>query len=119
MLGKLISAYKLWHEYLPHFPKTARYTLGEKIDTLFVDAVEVISIATFLTKDEKSPFVRKAIVKLDTLKIFLKIAWEINALETKKYITLSEALYEPGRMLGGWHNQLIKQNSPDIKPKEK
>jgi hypothetical protein len=28
----LIAAYKLWHEFLPHIPKDARYTLGEKID---------------------------------------------------------------------------------------
>ena len=38
--------------------------------------------------------------------------WEIKALETKKYIALSEPLVTAGKQLGGWHGQLIKQNSP-------
>jgi len=49
---------------------------------------------------------------LDTAKCLLALAWEIKVLGEKKYIVLSEPLAEVGRMLGGWHNQLIKQNSP-------
>lgn len=114
MLERLKTAYKLWHDYLPHFPKTSRYTLGGKIDSLFVEIIETTSIAVFLSKAEKLPFVRKAISKLDTLNVFLQIAWEIKAMDSKKYIALSEPLAEAGRMLGGWHNQLVKQNSPSV-----
>lgn len=112
MLEKVKGAYKLWHVYLPHFPKTSRYTLGGKIDSLFVEIIEATSTAAFLSKTEKLPLVRKAISKLDTLNIFLQIAWEIKALDSKKYIALSEPLNEVGKMFGGWHNQLVKQNSP-------
>ncbi len=74
-----------------------------------------------MQKQEKLSHVRRAIIKLDTAKIFLQVAWEANALEQKKYIALIEALREPGRMLGGWHNQLLRQNSPGLfdKPGEK
>ena len=47
------------------------------------------------------------------------MSWDIKALDNKKYIALSEALSEPGKMLGGWYNQLIKQNSPTEKAGEK
>ena len=118
MLVKLIAAYKLWHEYLPDIPKTSRYTLGGKIDSLFVEIIEAVSVSVFLPKTEKIPPVRRAISKLDTLKVFLQIAWEMKMLNNKRYITLSEPLDETGRMLGGWHNQLVKQNSPVVGEKK-
>jgi len=85
----------------------------------FIEIIETISIASFLPKSDKIPYVRKAITKLDALKVFLYIAWSVKSLDNKKYITLSEALSEPWKMLGGWHNQLIKQNSPAEKAREK
>ena len=112
ILQKLRSAYKLWHEYLFRFPKTSRYTLGAKIDGLFVETLEQVIIASFLEKSEKLPFVKRAIVKLDVLKFFVETAWDIHSLQEKHFIVLSEPLHETGKMLGGWRNQLIKQTSP-------
>jgi predicted membrane chloride channel (bestrophin family) len=55
------------------------------------------------------PIITKASNNLDLLKFFLQIAWEIKALDNKKYIALSEKLNEMGKMLGGWRKQLITQ----------
>ena len=74
--------------------------------------MEAISIATFLSREEKHPWVRLAIRKIDTLKILLMVLWETKSLDDKKYISLSLQIDEIGRMLGGWNGQLIKQNSP-------
>ena len=74
--------------------------------------MEAISVASFLSREEKQPWVRLAIRKVDTLKILLMILWETKSLDDKKYITLSLQIDEIGRMLGGWNGQLIKQNSP-------
>src|SRR3989344_15058 len=104
ILQKLRAAYKLWHEFLRRFPKTSRYTLGAKIDGLFVETLEQTIIASFLERSEKLPFVKKAILKLDVLKFFLETAWEIHSLEQKHYLLLSEPLHEAGKMLGGWRN---------------
>jgi hypothetical protein len=91
---------------LPHFPKISRYSLGTKIDSLFVETVEAVFSASRMNKEQKLSFVQKASAKLDMLKFFLRIAWEIKALDNKKYIMLSEKLDEVGRMLGGWLKQL-------------
>lgn len=104
---------------MPTIPKASRYTLAETIDKYFIQNIESILIASFLEKQEKQPFVRKAIISLDTLKFLLYILWEIKALDTKKYTALSEPLAEAGRQLGGWQGQIIKQNSPDKKSGEK
>lgn len=112
VLEKLKSAYVLWYGYYQTLPKPHRYTLGRKIDALFIEMIEAIASATFLSKNEKQPWVRLAIRKLDTLKILLLILWETKSLDTKKYIALSAPLEEVGRMLGGWNGQLTKQNPP-------
>jgi hypothetical protein len=67
--------------------------------------------ATFISRSEKEPWIRLAIRKLDTIKVFLMILWETKSLDTKKYIALSEKLDEVGKMLGGWHGQLKKNSS--------
>lgn len=73
----------------------------------------MIAQAGFLNKNEKQPYVRVGIRKIDTLKILLMILWETKSLDNKKYITLSLKIEEVGKMLGGWNGQLIKQNSPN------
>lgn len=112
MLQKVKTGYKIWHDYVSIIPKTSRYTLGGTIDKYFLQTIENILIASFLQKQEKQPFIRKAIISLDTLKFFIYILWEIKALDEKKYITLSLPLSEAGKMLGGWHGQILNQNSP-------
>lgn len=102
----------LWFEYYQTLPKTHRYTLGQRIDTLWIELIEALAIAGFLPKQEKLPYVRVAVRKLDTLKILLMILWETKSLRDNKYIALSLKLDEIGKNLGGWSGQLIKQNSP-------
>ncbi|MGH7175374.1 MAG: four helix bundle protein, partial [Minisyncoccia bacterium] len=101
-------AYLLWYEYYQTLPKTHRHSLGQRIDTLFVEVMETIASAGFLPRDEKPPYVRVAIRKTDTLKVLLMVLWETKSLDTKKYGALSEKMEEIGRMLGGWYSQLVK-----------
>ncbi|OGZ21527.1 MAG: hypothetical protein A3C48_02595 [Candidatus Nealsonbacteria bacterium RIFCSPHIGHO2_02_FULL_38_75] len=91
---------------MPDFQKDSKYTLGSKIDSLFLEVVEEIINASNSDKAEKQIFLRIASTKLDLLKFFLQISWEIKCLDNKKYILLSEKLNEIGRMLGGWIKSL-------------
>ena len=106
IIQRLIAVYKLWHGYLPNFPKKSKYTLGNKIDLIFLELMGLIYIALYLPKDQKLPYIKKSIGKLDLIKFFLKISWEIGAMENKHYIAISSPLDEIGRMLGGWYKQL-------------
>jgi hypothetical protein len=119
LLQKTKAAYLIWYEYYQVLPKLHRHTLGQRVDTLFIEAIEFTSIAGFLPREEKTPYVRLAIRKLDTLRILLLVLWETKSLDNKKYIALSIPLDEIGRMLGGWNGQLQKnqekQNSPSPK----
>ncbi|OGZ52728.1 MAG: hypothetical protein A3B25_00845 [Candidatus Ryanbacteria bacterium RIFCSPLOWO2_01_FULL_48_26] len=107
-----MAIYKIWHEFLPHIPKTARYTLGLKIDSLLVETIEAIFIASYISKERKTIYLERASGKLDLAKFFLQVLWEIKSLDNKKYILISEPLEEIGKMLGGWLKQVEKQNKP-------
>lgn len=119
MIQKIKSLYLLWFQYYHILPKTHRYSLGQRIDTLFIEIIEAAVTAAFLARERKLPFVQFALRKVDTIKVLLEVLWETKSLDTKKYVALSEPLNEIGKMLGGWSGQLIKQNSPDKKPGEK
>ena len=120
VLEKIKSAYVLWHEYHNTLPKTQRYSLGNRIDKIFIELIEATVTASFLPKEEKMPYIRLAIRKLDLLKVLLLVTWETKSLDNKKYIALSLPLDEVGKMLGGWYGQTEKyikeihnkQNSP-------
>jgi len=112
IIVRLIEVYKLWHDFLPNMAKTSRYTLGQKIDDLFIETTELIFLASHLSKEQKLPSLQKAVAKLDLLKLFLQISWEIKAIDNTKYAMLSEPLEEVGRMLGGWVRQTASRTQP-------
>ena len=101
----------MWHSKFYKFPKNSRFSIGIKIDSLFVEAVEEVSLASFTQGPEKVDHLKRALSLTDTLKIFLQIAWELKLLETKHYIELSEKMDLVGQMLGGWYGKTSKQNS--------
>lgn len=112
IIHKLIETYKIWQEFLPHFPKTSRYSLGAKIDTAFLETIELIFGSCSMVAKEKLPLLNKSSTKLDLLKFLLRIAWEIKSLDNKKFILISERLDEIGKMLGGWINHLKEKLPP-------
>ena len=112
LLERIKSVYLLWHEYHSKLPKVHQYTVGAKVDTLFVEVMEMVSAAAFLPKTEKLPYLRIAIRKFDTIKLLLLILWESKSLDNKKYAALSEKADEIGKMLGGWQGQILKNSTP-------
>ncbi len=103
--------YKLWYGFRNNFPKKFRYVFGEKIEILLLEILELFCVARYLKKQEKMSYLQKAGMKLDVLKFFLQIAWEIKGLDNKKYAVLSQHLNEVGKMLGGWIKRTSKENS--------
>lgn len=113
ILERIKETYLLWHEYHSILPRNHRYSLRGRIDTLCIKIIEAVSAAAFLSKSDKLPYLRLAIRKLDTLKLFLLILFETKSLDTKKYIAITIKFDEIGKMLGGWQGQVKKQNSPN------
>jgi hypothetical protein len=93
---KLKDAYLVWYQYYRILPKEHRYSLGKRVDSLLIEAIEMTTMASFLKPEAKLPYVQVAVRKVDTLKVMLLILWETKSLKDKQYITLSEQLDEAG-----------------------
>ena len=106
---KLKDTYGVWQIYLTHFPKANRFTLGSKIDDVFLNAIEYCFLASYSKNIEKINLVDRSISRVDLLKLLLQLAWDMKALDTNKYTHISEMLNEVGRMLGGWKRQLTNK----------
>ncbi len=71
--------------------------------------MELLFSASYLNKEQKLPYLKKAAIKLGLLKFFLQVSWELKVLNNKNYIILSEKLDEIGKMLGGWTKGIQKE----------
>lgn len=109
VLQKLTEAYKLWHGFFIQFPRLSRYTLGAKTDTIFTDLIELVLFAAYANRDQKGSVITKASARLDSLKFFLHLAWQLKLLDHKKYALIAPLLMEIGKMLGGWQKHLGKE----------
>lgn len=98
----MLTVYKTWYGYRDGIPKRSRYTLGDKIDSRFIQVLELLYIASYQSAIDKLPTLDRALSGIDTLKFFLRIAWELRVFDDKKYSNLSEGLHEVGRQVGGW-----------------
>lgn len=107
-----VEVYRSWYIIRDHLPKKARYVLGEKIEGILLELSELLFIASYQNEKDKLPTLEGAIKKIDTLKFFLRIAWEIKALDHKKYLAISEKVQEIGKMVGGWKRGLLTKTLP-------
>lgn len=106
ILQHLLNSYKLWHEYLPHLPKTVRYTIVERADQAFLETIELLLAASKSAKTDRPALLQRSSAKFELLKFLLQVLWEIKALNNNKYIAISENLAQIGKMLGGWLRQV-------------
>jgi hypothetical protein len=90
----------------------SRYTVGTRIDKLFLDITELIIKSAYAPREQKRILIIEANNTLDILQFFLKIAWEMKLFDNKKYMAISVPLTEAGKMLGGWKKQLGTSEIP-------
>jgi len=102
ILTKLYDFYKEVTNLIASFPKTKRYTLGGRIDTLTLEMIELLITAGYQSKEDKLDTIYQVSAKLDILKMLVRLAGETKCISNKKYQLLSSDLSEIGKMTGGW-----------------
>jgi len=107
-----VELYKLWHSYRNDLPIAIRRSLGDKIDVIFIQVLECLFVASYQNREQKLPTITLAVKKIDLLKFFLQVLWELRSLDNKRYIVISEKTAEIGRMVGGWKKDSETKNPP-------
>lgn len=106
ILQKVYDFYRELYLTIEKWPKKDKYTLGEKAEKTTLDLMELLIAANYTQREKKIASLDQAAVKLDLLKTLIRLAENIKAISTKKYLLLEEKLQETGRMLGGWIKSL-------------
>lgn len=103
-----ITVFDLLTEYhlLRHkFPKTEKYTLGEKIEENLLTVLISIVEAGHAKKQYKIAPIEHALTKTECVKILIRLAAAINLITEKQYLSFQERIHRIGQMLGGWRNK--------------
>ena len=108
---KLYELYKLLYLYRSSVPKADRYSLWQKAENNCLELLELILSASRSSKPAKLPLLEDASVKLNSLRLFIRLAKETRAIDLKKYVALQSLVDEIGRMLGGWLRS-VKSDPP-------
>ncbi len=90
------------HTALEQMPKRERYSLGQRCDTYSLELLELFYIANSKKSTYRIATLKQADLKLRILRVLLRLAYDLQALDQKKYLGLQERLQELGKMLGGW-----------------
>ncbi len=83
-------------------PKHDRYALWQRCENLVLEILEGILLASQLRKSQKLEPLEHVSVKLNVLRVFLRLAKDLKIMDIKKYGLIEEMVDEIGRMLGGW-----------------
>ena len=89
-----------------HISKSARYTIGARIENKFLYLLELLYLAYFTEKEKKRQKLLECILVLDTLKFLVQVAWEAKLISSKQHEEVALKLDEVGKMLGGWKKSL-------------
>ncbi len=109
------ATYKLylaWHVHCQLIPKKERFAIGQKTENLLLELMTII-VAAYHTKNltlKKEALFRVNTV-IECVKILIRLAKDVKALDQRLYIEYESRLQEMGKMLGGWIRQT--QNSPN------
>lgn len=99
---KSYELYKTLHELRRLIPKQDRFAIFERVEAVTLDVVEGIMLASGQQKTIKLPALERTSIKLNMLRMFIRLMKDTKALDNKKYVALEATIDEIGRMLGGW-----------------
>ena len=100
------EVYLIWIGIVPHIARSARFTIGARIENKLLDLLEESYIAYFSEKSTKVAKITECILILDTIKFLMTIAWQGKIISNRHYEEIAIKLEEAGKMFGGWKRKL-------------
>lgn len=99
---KAYSLYKDFYTIRSSISKQDRYTIYLRVENTILEVIEKILLASQQNKLQKLPTLEQTSLKLNLLRVLIRIMKDVKAINIKKYATLEENIDEIGRMIGGW-----------------
>jgi hypothetical protein len=86
---------------LSKFPKSARFTLAQKIENASLDCIDKV-IAANLDKPRRGEHLLQARVTTERVQLLIRVARSRSFIDMNHYELYSEKLTEISKMLAGW-----------------
>lgn len=103
-----IDLYKI----VKNFNKDFKYTLGEKIKISAHELLDSVREINSFSDQEKLKYFSKIDFKKENLRIYLRLAYDLQVISAGQLKMTNEKIEEIGRQLGGWQKWLAdKKNS--------
>ena len=91
---------------LDNFPRSRRFTLGEKLELLLMEVLEYLLEAAYQRGEIKVQFLSRANRKLAVAKHLWRLGFEVKSCSFKSYHHGAEQMVLLGRQIGGWQKHL-------------
>lgn len=101
----------MWIPIHRNMPRVERFGIGTRIDTKFLDLLNLLRKAAYARAEDKVEPLKNAVSTLDSLRFFLQLSWEVSLIPNKQYTRLGKDVEEIGRMVGGWKKGIEKKTS--------
>jgi hypothetical protein len=85
---------------LDKFPRSRRFTLGERIETGLLEVLELL-VETAYTRNKDTPL-RRANLQLEVVRHLWRLAHELKMMATRQYEHGARLIDDLGRQIGGW-----------------
>ncbi len=99
---KSYDLYRVFYSYRLDVAKQDRYTLWQKCEDGLLFVIEYILLASQSSTKDKLPILERASVRLNLLRVFVRLMKDVKAIDDKKYLVIEQGLDEIGSQLGGW-----------------
>lgn len=87
-------------------PKSARFTFGQRLDNLTLDALLLVTRAIYSPRGQKAPLLRELNLLLELLRILWRLTEQRGWISRQQLVFVNGRLDEIGRMTGGWIHSL-------------
>jgi four helix bundle protein len=102
VLHKISELYKKIYVAAGRVPKKDRFGLYLKIETVTLEVFELCLTASLESKLDKLQHLSAARTKVELLKRFVRMAYELKIIEDGKYLDFEADLQEISKMINGW-----------------
>jgi hypothetical protein len=89
------------------FPRSHRFTLGERLSAQGLDVLVILTEAAYTSS--KDELLTQANRKINSTRLLLRLAKDLKLLSLDAYAFSAERLDEIGRMVGGWRKTTVQR----------
>ncbi len=87
---------------LDKFPRVRRFTLGERMETILLEVLELLVEAAFSRDADKRVALKRANLRLEVTRHLWRLAHEMQVISTRRYEHGAKLMNELGQQVGGW-----------------